>query len=139
MEREVLDVKYYVLKDSSATPEENTYVKIITKQGQGQKFYSFVSFVLIKDGTVKLRDTLVDLTAMKANRLVETVQTHLEEIPKEEFQKAEKEYLNREAELNVARRESDVFHKYFGIDIVRPEQKDIMERVSKSLKKPKET
>lgn len=139
MEREVLDVKYYVLKDSSATPEEDTYVKIITKQDQSRKLYSFVSFVLIKDGAVKLRDILVDLTAVKANGLVETVQTHLEEVPKEEFQKAEKEYFDREAELNVACRESDVFHKCFGIDIVTPEQEDIMERVSKSLKKPKET
>ena len=139
MTEKVLDVKFYVLRETSTTLEEDTYVKIVTKKDQGHKLYSFVGFGLLNDGTIKFRDVLENVTATKAQKLIEVLQTRCEEIPKEEFDKAEAEYLEREAELNVSWRESDMFRKYFGIDIVTQEQKDIMNRVSKSLKKPKDT
>lgn len=139
MTEKILDVKCYVLRGAFTAPDGDTYVKIVTKQDQGQKLHSFVGFSLMNDGTIKFRDVLEDVTARRAQKLIEVLQTQCEEISKEEFEKAETEYLRRVTKLNVSWRESDVFRKYFGIDIVTQEQKDIMDRVSKSLKKPRET
>lgn len=139
MVKQIPNVKCYVLRGAFTAPNGDTYVKIVTKQDQGQKLHSFVGFSLMKDGTIKFRDVLENVPATKAQKLIEVLQTQCEKIPKEEFDKAEAEYFRREAELNVSWRESDVFRKHFGIDTFTQKQKDIMDRVSKSLKKPKDT
>jgi hypothetical protein len=67
------------------------------------------------------------------------LQQQFNEISREEFEKAEAEYLEREAPLYSSWRESSVYRKYYGIDVVTKEQREIMDRVSRFLKKPKET
>ena len=139
MVEKIPNVKCYVLRGAFVTPDGDTYVKVVTKQDQGQKLHSFTGFSLMKDGTIEFRDVLENRPTTKARELVEVLQTQCEKIPKEEFDKAEAEYFRREAELNVSWRESGMFHKRFGIDVITQKQKDIMDRVSKSLKKPKDT
>ena len=133
MVRRITDVKYYIKR----TPECDRYLKLVTKRIQGEKFHSFVLFGLLKNGSLEFKDYLIDAVTMIAHELVEQVQNEFEEIPKEEFDKAETEYFSRESELSDLWRESQ--RKYYGIDIVTKEERDIMASVSRFLKKTKET
>lgn len=131
---EVLEAKYYILRNAFASPRGDSYLEIIAKEKQGEKVYSFVLFGLLDDGTIELREEL-DSTAANAREFLEQVQQQCDEITKEEFEKAEAEYFEREAALNLSWRESDWYHKYYGIDIVTKEQRDIMDGVSRFLKR----
>jgi len=138
MIRKVCSIKYYLMKDDSIGLQCDNYLQAIKRDEEGEKFYSFVLFGLLENGGIEPRDTRENLSAERAHELLEVIQSEFTEISEEEFEKAEAEYSRRVAELNKLWRSSDLFKKYYGIDVVTNEQKDIMERVRRFLKKTKE-
>lgn len=135
----VPEIKYYKKRKTFTDPQCDIYLKAVTKEEHDEKRYSFILFGLWKDGTIEIRDEIIDAPTANARELIELVQLQFIEILEEEFKKAEVEYFEREREFNISWKKSSVYRKYYGIDIVRKEQKDIMDRVSRFLKKPKET
>lgn len=134
----VLEVKYYVVRNAFASPRGDYYLKTVAREKEGEKLYSFALFGLLEDGTIEIREEF-DSTVANAHEFLEQVQQQCNEILKEEFEKAEAEYFEREALLNLSWKESDWYHKYYGIDVVTKEQRDIMDRVSRFLKRQQET
>jgi len=135
----VPEIKYYKKKETFMDPQCDVYLEAIIKEEHDEKLYSFVLFGLWKDGTIETRAEIINTSMAKARDLIELVQLQFIEIFEEEFKKAEAEYFKRERELNISWKKSPVYRKYYGIDIVTEEQKDVMDRVSRFLKKPKET
>lgn len=125
-----LQVKYYVRRKAFTQPDGDTYVKIIKRD---DKEISFEGFVLYDNGTVEYRQSSI-LESKEAVEWIEAIQQQSDELSKEEFEKAEDEYLKRAKDETWQLIESDLFRKYFGIDVVGEKQKSIMARVEKALK-----
>ena len=111
-------------------PNGDTYTKII-KTRRNEIYID--GFVLFNDGTIKYRQCW-KLEPKEATKWIEAIQQQSNELSKEQFEKAEHEYLRREKEETRQWIESDVFRKYFGIDIVGRKEKSIMRKVEKALK-----
>ncbi len=131
-----VEVRYYFKKDAFADPVGDAYVEMIEKTDESSKVYTFV--ILGQFGDDVDRKILDEPTAF-ACELAEVLQQEWETIAKEDFDKVEAKWTAQEAEINKAWRESDTYHKFLGIHIVTEEHKDIMNAVSKSLRKPRET
>lgn len=137
--KNMCSAKYYLMKDDSLGPQCDNYLMMIEKEERGEKFYSFVLFGLLINGEIKVRDTIEDSPTQRACELIEVIKSEFKEIKEEDFKRAEAEYLRRLEESVKSWESSSLFKKYYGLDIVTNEQKDIMDRVSKLLKKTKET
>jgi len=135
----VPEIKHYKKRETFMDPQCDVYLKAVIKEEHDEKLYSFVLFGLWKDGTIVTRDEIINASTANARELIELVHLQFIEILEEEFKKAEAEYFERERELNISWKKSSVYRKYYGIDIVTKEQKDVMDRVSRFLKKTKET
>jgi hypothetical protein len=132
-------VKHYLIEDVSIGLKSSYYVETVEKEERGEKLYSFLYFTLLENGEIGPRETIINKMAADVHELIELIQRDSREISEEEFRRAETEYLRLASKLNESWRSSDLYKKLYGVDVVTNEEKDVMDRLSKLLKRTKET